>query len=84
MKEIGFWDYTAPGGGGGLEVYTRDDWDRLLDDMAAGGFNSIALGIKRLTTGYRSRKISISRKAEILRIGVEEMEDLLASWEIVA
>jgi len=55
MKEIGFWDYTAPGGGGGLEVYTGDDWDRLLDDMAAGGFNSLALGIKWLTTGYRSR-----------------------------
>ncbi|HUW35636.1 MAG TPA: ImmA/IrrE family metallo-endopeptidase [Planctomycetota bacterium] len=29
-------------------------------------------------------KITISRGAEILRIGVEEMEDLLASWEVVA
>ena len=55
MREIGFWDYTAPGGGGGLEVYQRADWDRLLDDMARGGFNSLALGIKWLTTGYRSR-----------------------------
>ena len=55
MKEIGFWDYTAPGGGGGLERYSREDWDRLLDDMASGGFNSLALGIKWLTTGYRSR-----------------------------
>ena len=55
MKEIGFWDYTSPGGGGGLERYAREDWDQLLDDMAAGGFNSLALGIKWLTTGYRSR-----------------------------
>lgn len=55
MREIGFWDYTSPGGGGGLETYRRDDWDRLLDDMAEGGFDSLALGIKWLTTGYRSR-----------------------------
>lgn len=55
MKEIGFWDYTAPGGGGGLEIYSEADWDRLLDDMAEGGFNSLALGIKWVTTGYRSR-----------------------------
>lgn len=47
MREIGFWDYTSPGGGGGLETYPREDWDRLLDDMAAGGLNSLALGIKR-------------------------------------
>lgn len=55
MREIGFWDYTAPGGGGGLELYREADWDNLLDDMAAGGFNSLVLGIKWLTTGYRSR-----------------------------
>ena len=55
MREIGFWDYTAPGGGGGLELYRKADWDCLLDDMAAGGFNSLVLGIKCLTTGYRSR-----------------------------
>ena len=55
MREIGFWDYTAPGGGGGLEGYSRSDWDQLLDDMAAGGFNSLVLSIKWLTTGYRSR-----------------------------
>ena len=55
MQEMGFWDYTAPGGGGGLESYREEDWDRLLDDMAAGGFNSLVLGIKWFTTGYRSR-----------------------------
>ena len=55
MRGIGFWDYTSPGGGGGLETYRRDDWARLLDDMAGGGCDSLALGIKWLTTGYRSR-----------------------------
>ena len=54
MNEIGFWDYTCPMHGS-LESYTADDWDVLLDDMAAGGFNSLVLGIKWLTTGYRSR-----------------------------
>jgi hypothetical protein len=54
MKEIGFWDYTCPTHGS-LERYTQADWDVLLDDMAAGGFNSLVLGIKWLTTGYRSR-----------------------------
>ena len=53
MKNIGFWDYTCPWHGS-LERYTRADWDLLLDDMAAGGFNSLVLGIKWLTTGYRS------------------------------
>ena len=48
MRVIGFWDYTSPGGGGGLETYRRDDGDRLLDDMAEGGFDSLALGIKWL------------------------------------
>lgn len=54
MNEIGFWDYTCPRNGS-LERYTQADWDELLDDMVAGGFNSLVLGIKWLTTGYRSR-----------------------------
>jgi hypothetical protein len=51
---IGFWDYTCPKHGS-LERYTLDDCDRLLDDMAAGGWDSFVLGVKWLTTGYRSR-----------------------------
>ncbi len=54
IREIGFWDYTCPRHGS-LERYTAADWEVLLDDMAAGGFNSLVLGIKWLTTGYRSR-----------------------------
>ena len=54
MKQVGFWDYTCPWHGS-LERYTREDWDMLLDDMASGGLNSLVLGIKWLTTGYRSR-----------------------------
>lgn len=54
MHEIGFWDYTCPRNGS-LERYTKDDWDILLNDMAAGGFNSLVLCVKWLTTGYRSR-----------------------------
>ena len=54
MQEIGFWDYTCPQHGS-LERYTRQDWDVLIDDMAAGGFNSLTLGIKWLTTGYYSQ-----------------------------
>ena len=54
MREIGFWDYTAADHGS-LEHYTEADWDVLLDDMAEGGFNSLTLGIKWITTGYRSR-----------------------------
>lgn len=53
-SEIGFWDYTCPGHGS-VEEYSRQDWDILLNDMSAGGFNSLVLGIKWLTTGYRSR-----------------------------
>lgn len=53
MKEVGFWDYTCPRHGS-LERYTQADWDLLLDDMASGGFNSLVLGVKWLTTGYRS------------------------------
>ena len=54
MNEIGFWDYTCPNNGS-LERYTADDWDVLLDDMVEGGFKSLVLGIKWLTTGYRSQ-----------------------------
>lgn len=36
-------------------AYKRSDWDLLLDDIVHGGFNSLVLGIKWLTTGYRSR-----------------------------
>ena len=54
LKEIGFWDYTCPRHGS-LERYSRDDWDVLLEDIAAGGFNSLVLGLKWLTTGYFSR-----------------------------
>ncbi len=53
-QEIGFWEYTCPGHGS-VEHYTADEWDILLDDMGTGGFNSLVLGIKWLTTGYRSR-----------------------------
>ncbi len=53
MMEIGFWDYPAPQHGS-LEQYTEEDWDALLDDMVEGGFNSLVLGIKWMTTGYRS------------------------------
>jgi hypothetical protein len=53
MREIGFWDYTCPGNGS-LEEYTCDEWDVLLDDMAAGEVNSLVLCVKWLTTGYRS------------------------------
>ena len=52
MKEIGFWDYTCPFNGS-LERYTNQDWDVLLEDMANGGFNSLVLCVKWLTTGYR-------------------------------
>jgi len=54
LKEIGFWDYSCPGHGS-LERYSPGDWDVLLDDMGTGGFDSLVLGIKWLTTGYRSR-----------------------------
>lgn len=53
MKEIGFWDYTCPRHGS-LERYTPDDCDVLLDEIVAGNWNSLVLGIKWLTTGYRS------------------------------
>ena len=54
ISEIGFWEYTCPGHGS-VEEYSARDWDVLLDDMSAGGFNSLVLGVKWLSTGYRSR-----------------------------
>lgn len=54
MKELGFWDYTAPQHGS-LEQYQEQDWDILLDDLSAYGINSFVLSIKWITTGYRSR-----------------------------
>lgn len=54
MKEIGIWDYTCPRHGS-IERYGEADWDALLDDMAVGGFNSLVLCPKWLTTGYRSQ-----------------------------
>ena len=53
MQEYGFWEYTCPGAGK-CESYTLADWTKLLDDMAAGGMNSLALVIKWSTTGYKS------------------------------
>ena len=50
----GFWDYTTPGAGG-MEGFLREDYLLLLDDMAAAGMNTLAICIKWLTTGYRSR-----------------------------
>ncbi len=40
--------------GGACHTYTRTEWNRLLDDMAGHGMNSLALVIKQNTTGYRS------------------------------
>lgn len=54
LEEYGFWEYTCPRGGGCC-YYNLGDWERLLDDMAGGGMNSLALVIKWSTTGYRSR-----------------------------
>jgi len=54
IKEIGFWDYSCPRHGS-LEVYEREDWDMLLDDMEEGGMNSLVLCPKWLTTGYKSK-----------------------------
>lgn len=54
MKEFGFWEYTCSGAGRAAR-YEADDWERLLDDMAGAGMNSLALVVKWYTTGYRSR-----------------------------
>ncbi len=54
LAEHGFWDYTTPYTGG-MEAFERDDYMRLLDDMAEARMNSLMICIKWLTTGYRSR-----------------------------
>ena len=54
LKEHGFWDYTTPGAGG-MEHYQRDDYLRLLDDMAQAGMNSLLIMVNWFSTGYRSR-----------------------------
>ena len=39
---------------------------------------------KRLTReAVEKDKISLSRGAEMLRIGIEEMQDLLQNWEVI-
>jgi hypothetical protein len=38
-----------------MEKYERDDYLRLVDDMAARGMNSLMICVKWLTTGFRSR-----------------------------
>ena len=53
LEEHGFWDYTTPLAGG-MEMFRRDDYLSLLDDMAGAGMNSLAVNVKWLTTGYRS------------------------------
>ncbi len=53
LKEHGFFDYLSPCFGG-LEKFQRDDFLRLLDDMAAAGMNSLHIGIRGQTTGWRS------------------------------
>ncbi len=50
----GFWDYTTPGTGG-LEHFGRDDYRRLLDDMADARMNCLVLVVRWLTTGYVSQ-----------------------------
>jgi len=54
LAEHGFWDYTTPYTGG-MEKFARDDYMRLLDDMADARMNSLMICVKWLTTGYRSR-----------------------------
>ena len=54
LQEYGFWVYVGPQTGG-VEGYRERDWDILLDDMAAGGMNSLAVAIRWRTTGYRSK-----------------------------
>ncbi len=54
LQEYGFFDYAAPGNGG-MELFQLDDYRLLLDEMAAAGMNSLGLGVKWQTTGYRSR-----------------------------
>jgi hypothetical protein len=40
--------------------------------------------LKRLTReSVEKDKISLSRGAKMLRIGIEEMQDLLQNWEVI-
>ncbi|MBI4028301.1 MAG: hypothetical protein HY360_25175 [Verrucomicrobia bacterium] len=54
LQEYGFWEYTCPNAGQAC-FYRTADWGRLLDDMAEGGMNSLAMVIKHCATGYKSR-----------------------------
>lgn len=53
-KEYGFWEYTCPNAGE-CAHYEISNWERLLDEMSEAGMNSLAVVVKWLTTGYRSR-----------------------------
>lgn len=53
MREFGFWVYTGPNTGG-CEGYREPEWDALLDDMAAGGMNSLAICVSCKRKGCRS------------------------------
>lgn len=64
-----------------MEGYEQADWDRLLDDMAAGGMNSLVICIRWKTTGYRSHlpyldqdptHTIIASNNELLRYVIEE------------
>jgi hypothetical protein len=70
LREIGFWDYTCPHHGS-LEEYSLDDWDQLLDDMSVGGFNSLVLGIKWVTTGYRSKYSWLDQDVSVAAIATD-------------
>jgi len=63
LQSIGFWDYTCPGHGS-VEQYTCDDWSQLLDEMSAAGMNSLVLGVKWLSTGYRSQLNWLDQRSE--------------------
>jgi hypothetical protein len=68
--EIGFWDYTCPKHGS-LDRYSTEDWDILLDDLADGGIESLVLGVKWLTTGYRSRYDWLDQDPEATTIATD-------------
>jgi hypothetical protein len=65
--ELGFWDYTCPRHGS-VDRYSKQDWDILLDDIANGGFKSLVLGVKWLTTGYRSQYDWLDQNSEAATI----------------
>jgi len=54
LAEHGFWDYTTPGAGG-MEMFQKDDYLSLLEDMASAGMNSLAVSVKWVSTGYKSK-----------------------------